>query len=105
MAEEQPGSVKVKILGTEYGIRGDADSEYIIKVAQFVDKKMREISDQQAVASNTRVAILAAMDIADELLQEREKRQRLLLEVESKTARMANLIEKQITFSKKDKNK
>ena len=92
-------SVKVTILGSEYAIKG-ADPDYIVKVARYVDSKMREITDQQSIASNTRVAILAAMDIADELFQERQRRQKLVLDVESKASKMVNLVEKYMPFAK-----
>ena len=100
MADTKPEqSVKVTILGSEYAIKG-ADPDYIIRIARYVDGEMREITDQQTIASNTRVAILAAMDITDELFQERQRRQKLLLDVESKAAKMVNLVEKYMPFAK-----
>ncbi|RMH71073.1 MAG: cell division protein ZapA [Gemmatimonadetes bacterium] len=82
--EDQTKTVKVHIFGSEYGIKGDVDPDHIGKVARYVDSKMREITDNLSIASSARVAILAAINIADELYQERELRQRLLLEIEGK---------------------
>jgi len=62
----------VRIFGNEYGIRGEADPEYIEKVAQYVDARMREVSERMEIASHSRVAVLAAVNIADELLRSRE---------------------------------
>ena len=62
-------SVKVTIYGTEYPVRGEADSEYIQEVAAYVDGKMKEVAESLSVKSTTKVAILAALNITDELFQ------------------------------------
>ena len=64
---------KVEIFGQEYRIRGVGDPQYIHKIAGYVDKKMREIAHSSGILSQARIAILAALNIADELHQEREK--------------------------------
>ena len=64
-------TLRVNIYGTEYPIRGIADEEYILKVAEYVDAKMREIDQKVAVKSALKVAILAALNITDELFRER----------------------------------
>ncbi len=58
-------TVAVKIYGQEYNISGEASREHIMKVADFVDGKMQEIGDA-IQASNSGVAVLAAVNIADE---------------------------------------
>ncbi|MFQ5650166.1 MAG: cell division protein ZapA [bacterium] len=72
---EESGVLKINIYGTEYPIRSDPDTEtdYIIKVAEYVDKKMREIDQGIQAKSSLKVAILAALNITDELFQERVK--------------------------------
>jgi len=68
---EEKKTLRVNIYGTEYPIRGIADEEYILKVAEYVDVKMREIDQKVAVKSALKVAILAALNITDELFRER----------------------------------
>jgi cell division protein ZapA len=68
---EEKKTLRVNIYGTEYPIRGIADEEYILKVAEYVDAKMREIDQKVAVKSALKVAILAALNITDELFRER----------------------------------
>ena len=63
--------VQVQIFGHNYTIRGEADQEYILGVAAYVDRKMREITEKLPVASLSKVAILASLNIADELFKER----------------------------------
>lgn len=65
--------LKVTIYGTEYPIRGNTDVEYIKKVAKYVDSKMREVNKNISIDSTLKVSILAALNITDELFQERER--------------------------------
>jgi cell division protein ZapA len=69
-----PPTVKVEIYNQSWIIRTDGDSEYIRELAEFVDSRMREISETLKNDLST-VAILAALHIADEL--HRLKRSRL----------------------------
>ena len=66
--------VQVQIFGHSYTIRGEADHEYIMGVAAYVDRKMREVTEKLPVASLSKVAILASLNIADELFKERAQR-------------------------------
>lgn len=65
--------VQVDIFGSQYTIKkGSEDPEYIARVAAYVDQKMREINDRLSVASVSKVAVLASLNLADELFKERE---------------------------------
>lgn len=67
--------VQVQIFGHTYAIRSEADQQYIVEVAAYVDRKMREITEKLPVASLSKVAILASLNIADELFKERARLQ------------------------------
>lgn len=67
--------VQVSIFGHSYTIRGEAEQDYILGVAAYVDRKMREITEKLPVASLSKVAILASLNIADELFKERAQRE------------------------------
>ena len=58
-------TVAVKIYGQEYNIAGETSREHIMRVADYVDSKRQEIGDA-VNTSNTGVAVLAAVNIADE---------------------------------------
>ena len=60
------GNVRVEIYDQTYHLRG-SDPEYIAELAEYVDTKMRLISQQAATVDSLRVAVLAALNIADEL--------------------------------------
>ncbi len=59
------GSVRVEIFDQVYNLRG-SDPEYIIKLAEYVDGKMRAVSEQTSTVDSVRLAVLAALNIADE---------------------------------------
>ena len=59
------GSVRVEIFDQIYNLRG-SDADYIIQLADYVDGKMRAVSEQTATVDSVRLAVLAALNIADE---------------------------------------
>ena len=69
--EDKKQTVMVKIFGEEYPIRGETDPEYIMEVAGYLDAKMREVSQKSGNKMPAKVAILAALNITDELFQAR----------------------------------
>ncbi len=58
-------SVRVEIYDQAYHLRG-TDPEYIHKLADFVDTKMRAVASQTSTVDSLRLAVLAALNIADE---------------------------------------
>jgi cell division protein ZapA len=59
------GSVRVEIFDQGYNLRG-TDPDYILKLAEYVDTKMRAVSQQTHTVDTARLAVLAAINIADE---------------------------------------
>jgi cell division protein ZapA len=59
-------SIRVEIYDQSYHLRG-TDPEYIADLAEYVDSKMRLISQQASTVDSLKVAVLAALNIADEL--------------------------------------
>ena len=59
--------VKVQIFGQSYSIQGELDGKYVQKLAKYVDDKMHEIADVTKTVDTLKVAVLAALAIADEL--------------------------------------
>jgi len=60
-------SIKVDIYGQMYPINAELDEAYVRKIAAYVDEKMRLISDAAKTVDTQKVAVLAALAIADEL--------------------------------------
>jgi cell division protein ZapA len=77
------GPVKVQIFGQTYSIAGDLDAAYVQSLAAFVDQKMHAIAKATGTVDTQKVAVLAALSIADELhssQRERGDREDLLRE-------------------------
>jgi cell division protein ZapA len=92
MEKKEPKLVKVRIFGQEYSIRATTEEKYIKEVATYVDKKMAEV--QRSVPSGlnaSKIAILAAMNISDELFNARRGEYSFKGEVE---ARIESLIQR-----------
>jgi cell division protein ZapA (FtsZ GTPase activity inhibitor) len=66
MQPTQGHLVQVEIYGQSYNLRGEGESGYIQDLASYVDRKMREVSEVTATVDSLKVAILAALNIADE---------------------------------------
>jgi len=83
--------VEIKVFGQTYTVKTDAEEDYIREVAKYVNEKMEEVLKKTKSVSTLNVAILTALNIADDLLREKEKRTTLLREVETKSR---DLVEK-----------
>ncbi len=59
-------AVEVKIMGQKVVLRSDDEEQYIQRVAEYVDNKMQEIGKSTNSKSKYSVAMLAALNIADE---------------------------------------
>jgi cell division protein ZapA len=64
--------VSVEIQGARYAIRSDLDAQYIVRLAAYVDAKMQRATNEVPTGESMKVAILAALNIADELFRARD---------------------------------
>ncbi|TGL64565.1 cell division protein ZapA [Leptospira sarikeiensis] len=88
--------VKARIQGDDYTIVGDTDPEYIHRLAEIVDRKIRELQLGMPSASKLKLAVLAALNFADELEQSKNQEQGSgpsSPEAEEKTKKLITLIE------------
>ena len=69
------GSTTVEIFGQSYNVRGDGDPDYLLELARFVDSRMRDVAAQVATVDPAKIAILAALNIADEFSRYRKQRE------------------------------
>ena len=59
--------VKAQIFGQTYTIGGELLDDYVLKLAAYVDEKMREVADATSTVDTQKIAVLAALSIADDL--------------------------------------
>ena len=87
------GSVEVYILGQKYTIRGDAHEEHIIRLASYVDEKLKEVHSSSPNVTPVKASILAALNIADELFKLKKEQDQLTNYIEEKTKTLTALFE------------
>ena len=94
---DESNQVSISIFGQEYSVKAPADPEYIKKIGEYLDGKMREVqAGFTTTQSSTRIAILAAMNITDELFSTRQSSGSVDSEVEEKISTLIELIEETI---------
>ena len=94
---DESNQVSISIFGQEYSVKAPADPEYIKKIAKYVDEKMREVqSGFSTTQSSTRIAILSAMNITDELFNAKKKGDSDNNEVEEKITSLIELIDESV---------
>jgi cell division protein ZapA len=64
--------VAVEIAGQRYPIRSSLDPEYVARLATYVDEKMRAAADSSPSGDSMRLAVIAALNVADELFRCRD---------------------------------
>jgi cell division protein ZapA len=63
---DKPNQVAVEIFGQTYTVKAGADPAYVEALAKYVDAQMREVSQAAGAVDSMRIAVLAALNIADE---------------------------------------
>jgi cell division protein ZapA len=87
-------TIRVQIFGQIFSVHGDLDEAYVQKLAAYVNEKMSAIAEMAPTVDTQKVAVMAAMAIADELLslrQEKGEREEMLKE---QAERCLNLVER-----------
>ena len=89
--------VSVNIFGQSYTIRASVqDEEYVRAIARFVDGKMHDIQKMMQPESTQKVAILTALNIADELFALQDERDRLVTEYREKINSYTEVLDKSL---------
>ncbi|HEX5875484.1 MAG TPA: cell division protein ZapA [Pyrinomonadaceae bacterium] len=87
-------TIRVEIYNQTYNIRSDGDTEYIIQLAEFVDSRMREISSGTLTVDSLKVAILAALHIADELHRLKNMHEQADAQLGARSAECAEMLDR-----------
>jgi cell division protein ZapA len=91
---ETAHSIRVEIYNQTYNIRSDGDNEYILRLAEYVDSKMREISSGTLTVDSLKVAILAALHIADEYHQLKRQHDNNDAQLASRSTECTDMLDK-----------
>ena len=94
---DEGNQVQISIFGQEYSVRAPADPDYIKKIGKYLDDKMREVqAGFSTTQSSTRIAILAAMNITDELFSARQNLDSDQTDVDQKISSLIELIDESL---------
>ena len=85
--------IKVNIFGKVYTVKGDTDPEYIYKLASYVDEKMEKMRENLGDKNVSNIAILTALNIADEYFQLLKIKSGADLEVVRKTKDLISMLD------------
>ena len=85
--------ITVEILGQRYPIRSHLDIDYVTELANYVDQKMSAAADQTRGGDSVRVAVLAALNIADEYFRTRDAYPKMADDVERLTIELEQLVD------------
>jgi cell division protein ZapA len=86
--------IRVVIYDQEYYIRGDMDEEYIQKLGKLVDTKMRAIAGRTRTVDSLRLAVLAALNIADEYHQIKARYEETTKRVDEKVEECSRMLDR-----------
>jgi cell division protein ZapA len=89
-------TVEIEIYGQRYSLAGEADPEYVKRLADYVDGQMRELARTMKTATPSRLAVLAAINIAHHLFEAEKRRQKDEAEVEQRAVYLMESIEEQL---------
>ena len=93
-SEQSEQSIQVEIYNQTYSIRSDGDNEYIQRLAKYVDGKMRDISSGTLTVDSLKVAILAALHIADEFHQSKDVQSQVDAQLASRSSECTELLDR-----------
>jgi cell division protein ZapA len=86
--------IQIEIFDQTYHIFGDLDRTYVEKLAEYVDEKMRQVARSTKTVDTGRVAVLAALAIADELHALRQGRDESREVLRQRAERCLKLVER-----------
>jgi cell division protein ZapA len=89
--------VSVEILGMRYPIRSALDPSYVMELAAYVDAKMIAASDEGGHDDSLKIAVLAALNIADELFRLKNSKENISGIVDRKADELIKILDKAIS--------
>ncbi len=85
-------TIQVEIFGQKYSLKGGADAEYIRELADVVDSRMKDVQRGTGTADGYRIAILTALNLADELYRLRSQQEALQKTADGALKRLLELM-------------
>jgi cell division protein ZapA len=96
----QNSSVRVEIFDQAYNLRG-SDPKYILQLAEYVDSKMRAVAQATNTIDTVRLAVLAALNIADEFHLLKRKQESGAVDYQKRAHQLANALDEVLDEQRK----
>ena len=96
-------SIKVRIFGSEYPLRGE-NEDFTKRVAGYVDGMLNRIHDRIPEQPPLTVAVLSALNITEDLLKEQDRRERDLEHLETEIEKLSNYLDNCLLSEPTDAN-
>lgn len=87
------GVTRVEICDRVYAVTGAIDADYLERLSAYVDGKMREIQESSRTVDTVKVAVMAALNIADELFQQRNRAEQVEAAIVHKSSRCSDMLD------------
>lgn len=87
-------TVKIQIYDQSYNVNAEGNEEYLHELAAYVDGKMRSIAESTHMVDSLKVAVLAALNIADEMFQTRKRQQEIEGPLRQRVENCVSMVEK-----------
>jgi len=97
--ETGSANVKIEIYDQAYNVNADQNEQYLQELAAYVDGKMREIASATRMVDSLKVAVLASLNIADELFTLRGRQQEIDGPLRKRVEKCVALVEKALEQS------
>lgn len=93
-------TIEVEICGQRYAIKGEADEEYVKRLAAHVDEQMRNLAQGMKTATMSKLAVLAAINITHQLFQAERVREQGEADMERRALSLMESIEEQLHMAR-----
>jgi len=91
--------MKIEIYDQTYSVQANENEEYLKELAAYVDSKMRTVAEETRTVDTVKVAVLAALNIADEMFTLRQRQEKIEGPLRKRVEKCVALVEKALEHS------
>jgi cell division protein ZapA len=91
--------MRIEIYDQVYNVNSGQSEQYLRQLASYVDSKMREVAEATEIADSLKVAVLAALNIADEMFSVRERQEQIEGPLRKHVEKCVSMVEKALERS------
>jgi len=89
-------TIEVEVFGHRFSLQGEGDEAYFHELAEYVDTQMRNLAKQTKTSTPTKLAILAAINVTDELFRQQRHRESGETEMERRAQLLVERIDEHL---------